>query len=400
MDGTLLFSPLQLPCGAALRNRIFKAPMSDALGTGRGTPSDAQVNLYRIWADGGAALLVVGEVQIDPMYPENPGNLVLSDTSSIDEFATLCQTVRSYNTHLWAQLGHAGPIAHRDVCEQPLGPSPFDRGDFRCRAITLSEIDTLPATYATAALNAKQAGFSGVHLHAAHGFLLSQFLSPLLNRRTDRYGGSTVARFRLVDEVIKAIRAAVGHHFPIGIKINSTDELDGSLQEPEALEVVRLLDSTSIDLVEISGGTYIPGFDRLAMPKRTRPYFLSFARAARGLTTKPIVLSGGFREYEQVMAVLESGVIDAVSMARALILSPKLPANWEAGHQDSPQFPRFVASPPGGITAWFTELLAEIATTSRSNLKITPAEALVQRSRKDQELSKVWNRRFRDIGAP
>ena len=143
--------------------------------------------------------------------------------------------------HLWPQLGHAGALSHPPI-STPKGPSPLDVDGLQCAGMSAEEVRELPSMYARTAAYAKDAGFSGVHVHAGHGFLLSQFLSPLFNRREDGYGGSIEARCRIVLKVIDEVRRAVGPSFPVGIKINSTDKLEGGLTEADALEVVRLLD--------------------------------------------------------------------------------------------------------------------------------------------------------------
>ena len=162
------------------------------------------------------------------------------------------------DSHIWPQLGHAGALSHLPI-SQPKGPSALNIEGLQCEGMSTEEVKELPAIYATTALYAKKAGFNGILLHAGHGFLFSQFLSPLFNHRTDGYGGSIEARFQIIKDVISEVRVKVGDSFPVAIKINSTDKLEGGLTEIDAFEVVRMLDKTSIDLIDISGGTYFPG---------------------------------------------------------------------------------------------------------------------------------------------
>ena len=237
----LLQGSLELPCGAILKNRIAKSPMSDALGNGAGDPTEAQIHLYERWADGGVAVSFIGEVQGDPRFPEKPGNLVLAANTDQEMMRSLVSRSTIAGAHLWPQLGHAGALSHSPI-SQPKGPSALDIEGLRCAGMSLDEIRELPDMYASTALQAKTLGFSGVLVHAGHGFLLSQFLSPLFNRRSDGYGGSIEARCRIVLEVISEVRRVVGPSFPVGIRINSTDKLEGGLTEADALEVVRLLD--------------------------------------------------------------------------------------------------------------------------------------------------------------
>ena len=246
---------------------------------GRPDPTEAQARLCERWAQGGVALSVIGEVQIDPRFPERPGNLALHAGSDTQAMRTLTSRAVVDGAHLWAQLGHAGALSHRPISE-PKGPSALDLEGPRCAAMPIQEVQALPERFASAALQAQAAGFSGVQVHAGHGFFLSQFLSPLFNHRSDGYGGSIEARCRIVIDIVNRVRSAVGPSFPVGIRINSTDQLGGGLTEADALEVVRMLDRTSIDLIDLSGGTYFPGAKASSDNAGPGPYFLDFARRA------------------------------------------------------------------------------------------------------------------------
>jgi len=289
----ILGKSLELPCGAILKNRLVKAPMSDSLGDGEGGPTEALIQLYERWAEGGAALSIVGEVQGDPRYPEKPGNLVLNSKTNQQPLLQLTRRATIEGAHLWPQLGHAGALSHLPI-SQPKGPSAIHVGSLQCGGMSNDEVNNLPKLFAQTAEHAKSAGFSGVQIHAAHGFLLSQFLSPLFNHRTDAYGGSIEARCNIVVKMIKEVRRVVGPEFPIGIKINSTDKLEGGLTENDALEVLRMLDQTSVDLIDISGGTYFPGAKSSSDGAGDGPYFLGFASKAKEITNIPLTVTGGF----------------------------------------------------------------------------------------------------------
>lgn len=354
-----LSRPLELPCGMILKNRLAKSPMSDSLGNGQGDPTEAQIRLYERWAEGGAAVSFIGEVQGDPRFPEKPGNLVFGEHTDQQAIRALASRATIEGSHLWPQLGHAGALSHLPI-SQPKGPSALDIEDLKCAGMSLNEVQELPGLYARTALHAKTAGFSGVHLHAGHGFLLSQFLSPLFNHRNDGYGGSIEARCRIVLEVINEVRRAVGPLFPVGIRINSTDKLEGGLTEVDALEVVRLLDQTSIDLIDISGGTYFPGAKASSDGSSQGPYFRDFARLAKGITKVPLMVTGGFKTREQAAEALASGDVDMAGLGRAIILNPRLPKVWLAEGGGNPDFPKFESPPLGGITAWYTMLLTAL----------------------------------------
>ncbi len=166
-------------------------------GDGCGNPTDAQIRLYQRWADGGVAVMIVGEVQGSPHFAEKPGNLVLRSDSELALFKELARKGASNEAHLWLQLGHAGAMAHPPI-STPKGPSVIDISGLTCKAFTLEEVRSLPTEFARTARKAQSLGFNGVQIHAAHGFLLSQFLSPLFNKRDDEYGGSIDARMRLL----------------------------------------------------------------------------------------------------------------------------------------------------------------------------------------------------------
>jgi len=386
--------PLDLPCGARLKNRLAKAAMSDSLGDGEGNPTELQMRLYERWAEGGAALTVIGEVQTTPHYPEKPGNLVLIPDADMTTLRALAARGSIQDTHIWPQLGHAGALSHAPISD-PKGPSPLNVEGLQCAGMTRAEIQSLPTFYAKAASIAKAVGFTGVQIHAGHGFLLSQFLSPLFNHRTDAFGGSIASRFRIIAEIIDAVREAVGATFPVGIKINSTDQLVGGLSEDEALEVVRMLDLTSIDLIDVSGGTYFPGApsssDRTAS---SGPYFLDFAERAKSVTAIPIMLTGGFKTRDETKMVMERGAADVVGLARAMVLNPSLPDTWLSAGGGDPEFPVFDATVPGGVTAWYSMRLTAIGKDKDGAFDQSLAAALKAYEAQDEERCTKWRARF------
>ncbi|MCP1676979.1 2,4-dienoyl-CoA reductase-like NADH-dependent reductase (Old Yellow Enzyme family) [Natronocella acetinitrilica] len=370
--------------------------MSDSLGDGRGNPTATQIRLYERWAQGGAALSLIGEVQVDPRFPEKPGNLVLGPTTNRAAVRELTHRAAIDDAHIWPQLGHAGALAHPPL-SMPKGPSPLDVEGLRCEGMSAEEVAALPAQYAEAAAQAKALGFTGVQIHAGHGFLLSQFLSPLFNQRSDAWGGDVRARTRVVVEIVAAVRQQVGPAFPVGIKINTSDQLVGGLTADEGLEVVRILDGTSLDLIEFSGGTYFPGAPSASDSLGGGPYFIDFARRARPLTRKPLVTTGGFKTRDQVVEAVASGVTDAVGLARALVLDPALPARWISAMNeevDDPSFPRFRDPPPEGITAWYTQRLTAIGEDEEGDYGLSLQEAIAAYQGRDQARVQNWRERF------
>ena len=392
----VLRSSLELPCGAILKNRLAKAAMSDSLGNGEGDPTAAQIRLYERWAEGGAAVSIIGEVQGDPRFPEKPGNLVFGAHTNQQAIQSLASRAVIEGAHLWPQLGHAGALSHLPI-SQPKGPSALNIEGLQCAGMSIDEIQELPGMYARTAVHAKTAGFSGVHIHAGHGFLLSQFLSPLFNRRSDGYGGSIEARSRVVLDVIGEVRRAVGSSFPIGIRINSTDKLEGGLTEVDALEVVRLLDQTSIDLIDISGGTYFPGAKASSDGSSRGPYFLDFARRAKGVTNVPLMATGGFKRREQAVDAVASGDVDMVGLARAMVLNPRLAEAWLIEEGGDPEFPRFESAPPGGITAWYTMRLTALGEDRENAFTLDLPSAIRIYEERDAQRCVEWRERFSNL---
>ncbi|MFA0442340.1 oxidoreductase [Vibrio sp. 10N.286.49.C2] len=389
----LLDRPLELPCGAVIKNRLMKSAMSDSLANGEGNPTEAQSRLYERWAEGGIGLSIVGEVQVDARFPERPGNLVLTEHSNIKDLQGLTSRASVNDAHIWPQLGHAGGLAFKPI-SLPKGPSPLKIDEFDCAGMSEKEVSLLPERYAGAANIAKKAGFTGVQIHAGHGFLLSQFLSPLFNHRKDQYGGSIEARSRIIVEIIDKIRGVVGAAFPIGIKVNSSDQLEGGLTQDDALEVIRILNKTSIDLIEISGGSYFPGAKSSSDSASSGPYFVDFAIKAKSLTDIPLVVTGGFKTREQIVDVLSSNIADSIGLGRVLILRPELPNDWIEGATIIPRFPKFQAPPPGGVTAWYTMLLTAIGNDNEREFNLELLPAIHAYETRDKSRISQWKKKY------
>ncbi len=386
-----LGEPLELRSGLRLRNRLVKAAMSDSLGDGAGRPTAEQVELYRRWGDGGAALSILGEVQVDPRFPEKPGNLVLDGKTTGPLLGRLADIAHQTGSHIWPQLGHAGALAYAPL-SKPLGPSALDLDGLNCGEMPIDEVEALPNRFATAAVTAQQAGFSGAEIHAAHGFLLSQFLSPLFNHRQDRYGGSIEARAQLLLDIVHRVRQRAGQGFGIGVKLNATDELEGGLSQADALTIVEMLDQHQVDLIDISGGTYFPGAPSSSDRPSDGPYYTEFARRARSLTGAAIMLTGGLKTRTHAADVLAAGV-DLVGLARTMVLNPELPNDWLTTGTN-PTFPVFDSTPPGGVTAWYTMRLTAIAQGQEASYHLTPDAALRDYDLRDQSRVAAWTNQF------
>ena len=343
---TVLAQPLTLPNGTVVKNRLLKSAMSEALGTREGSPTPELNHLYKAWADGGIGLCVTGNVMIDLKARGEPGNVVIEDDTHLAALKAWAKAATAKNTHCWVQLNHPGKQAPKGLNRETVAPSavPF-RDDMKAffatpRELTDAEVHALVARFGKAAGIVKQAGFTGVQIHGAHGYLVSQFLSPHHNVRTDGWGGTPEKRRRFVLEVYQAMRKAVGAKFPIGIKLNSADFQRGGFTEEESLDTIRALADAGIDLIEISGGTYeAPAMTGVKTSKEpvkesTRlreAYFLDFAEKARAAVKTPLVVTGGFRSAQGMAQAIESGAVDMVGLARMLAIEPDAPKKLLAG---------------------------------------------------------------------
>ena len=258
-----LFSPLALPNGAVIPNRIAKAAMEENMADDDHAPSDALIRLYRAWAAGEAGLIITGNVMIDARAMTGPGGVVLEDDGHLDRFTAWAEAARAGGGQVWMQINHPGRQMPASLGQETLAPSPvaIDLGAQsklfpRPRAMTAADIAEVERRFVETARLAERAGFTGVEVHAAHGYLLSQFLSPLTNQRDDRWGGSLENRARLLVDVVAGIRAAVAPGFAVSVKLNSADFQRGGFSPEDARAVVALLTPLGVDLVELSGGSY------------------------------------------------------------------------------------------------------------------------------------------------
>ncbi len=334
-------APLTLPCGAVLPNRIAKSAMSEQLGDPHHAPGNELVTLYRTWAEGGAGLLVTGNVMIDRTALGEARNVVFDDAGALPGIRAWAKAATAAGNHAWVQLNHPGRQSPRTLVAEPVAPSAVRlelgaRLFATPRALTAPEIEDLIARFARAAKLAKDGGFTGVQVHGAHGYLVSQFLSPRTNLRGDAWGGTPERRRRFLLEVVAAIRAVVGRDFPIGVKLNSADFQRGGFDEAESMDVVAALEDVGLDLLEISGGSYeMPAMmgegARKASTVAREAYFLEYARAVRARTRLPLMLTGGFRSLAGMAGAIAEGAVDVVGLARPLAVEPDLPARLLAG---------------------------------------------------------------------
>lgn len=349
-----LSQALRLPCGASLPNRLAKAAMTEGLADRylRATPKLCR--LYERWSNGGAGLLITGNVQIDKRVLERPGNVAIDGNGGIKELEDWAEAGTYNGNQLWMQISHAGRQAPWYVSWEPLAPSPVQLdilGTYRKpRAVTEAEIKEFIARWAMVAGVAKDAGFTGVQIHAAHGYLLSSFLSPVVNRRSDQWGGSLENRSRFLIETIRAVRKRVGPDFPVAIKLNSADFQRGGFAFEDCLKLVETLNQEGLDLLEVSGGSYeqprLLGYEGDAKKvegesstAQREAYFLKYAKQVRAIAKMPVMVTGGFRSREVMVQALASGDADVIGLGRPLCGDPELPTKLlEAEVTEAPRY--------------------------------------------------------------
>ncbi len=343
-----LRQPLTLPCGAVLPNRLLKSAMTENLADPHDNSTTALDTLYAKWAQGGTGLLISGNVMVDRRYLERAGNLVIDEKTNRDALRRLAAAGKSGGNAFWLQVSHPGRQCPRLVNPHPLAPSPVKvhlLGMFaQPTAMTPSDIEDAIRRYAYVALTAKETGFDGVQIHGAHGYLISQFLSPIANRRNDEWGGSLENRARFLLRVIETVREAVGPEFPVGLKLNSADFQKGGFTLEDCVAVVEMLNDR-IDLLEISGGTYealaligqlgdAPPATGRESTRRREAYFLDYARAIREVAKMPLVVTGGFRDRSLMEQAVADGEIDMVGLARPLCVDPDISRKLMDGESD------------------------------------------------------------------
>lgn len=377
MSSVNITNSVEIKQGFDVKNRLFKSAMSEQLGDKQHNPTTGLMKVYKTWAEGGIGLSVTGNVMIDRTALGEPKNVVLDEQSDIAKFAQWAKAAKANDAKIWMQLNHPGKQIPSYLSKEPVAPSaiPLGRGLEKAfnkpRALAESEILEIIEKFATSARMAQNAGFDGVQIHGAHGYLVSQFLSSRHNQRTDQWGGSLENRMRFVVEVYKAIRSKTGDDFPVGIKLNSADYMKGGFTPEESMQVIQKLGEIGIDLIEISGGTYespsMVGHKVKASTQAREAYFLEYAEQTRKLVDTKLVVTGGFRSTAAMNEALASGATDMIGLARPLAIYPDLP-NQAMANDD---FKAIVPTPTSGIQAvdkmamlsitWFETQIARIA---------------------------------------
>ncbi len=363
-----VFTSFTLPCGAILPNRLAKAAMEENMSDEGQIPGQDMLRLYQRWAEGGTGLLITGNVMVDGRAMTGPGGIVLEKDSELAPFEAWAKAAKKNDTQVWMQINHPGRQVYAAMGGDVLSPSDvaIDLGKHshlfgKPKAMTHEDIRQLIQRFVDTALKAEQAGFDGIQVHGAHGYLISQFLSPLTNKRDDEFGGSIENRMRLLIAIIEAIRAKVSAKFAVAVKINSADFQRGGFDADDAKTVILALNALEVDLVELSGGSYeSPAMQGNAAEKTAKDgrslqreaYFLEFAKEIAQVATMPIMTTGGVRRLAIAEDVLANG-IDIVGMGTALAMNPSLPNDWKENSKISAHDPS---------VQWKDKTLSSIAT--------------------------------------
>ena len=337
-----LSDEIKLPCGAVLANRIAKAAMTEGLSGGDNHANARFVELYRRWGEGGAALLITGNVLVDRWHLERGGNLAIEgmqSNSALAALADMAKAAKAHGAQIWMQLNHAGRQTQKMINKHPKAPSnvglKMGNGRFATPTpLTSAEIETAISAFVNAAKTAESTGFDGVQVHAAHGYLVSQFLSPLSNVRTDEFGGSLQNRARFLLDIITRIRSSVRKTFAVSVKLNSADFQKGGFSDDDSATVAGWLQEAGVDLIEVSGGNYeqpqMIGFERkdpLAAQKREstvkrEAYFLDFVPKLRAKISIPVMVTGGFRSVAAMQSALSNDGVDMIGLGRPMVIDP------------------------------------------------------------------------------
>ena len=340
----LINESFTLPCGQVIKNRICKAAMTERIAKGNNLAHHGHANLYDRWADGNIGISLTGNVQVDRRNLEGPANVAIDKNNYKEQFDALkawSKAGTKNNTQLWMQISHAGRQTPGEINSSPMAPSDIGLkipGKNFGTPTPMTEEDILDVIdrFVFTAKIARDTGFTGVQFHSAHGYLLSEFLSPDINNRTDAWGGSIENRTRIHLEIIKRCRQEVGEDYPISVKLNSADFQKGGFSPDESIKVAQMLENAGVDIIEISGGTYeqpkLIGVEASINAKRSEKrkestiareaYFLEYAQDIRKAVSIPLMVTGGFRTREGINGALQSNVCQIVGIGRPLCADP------------------------------------------------------------------------------
>ena len=337
--------------GYTFKNRFIKGAMSEGLANKAGDVNDIHLKLYETWGQGGLGCSITGNVMVDINAKNEPGVVAIEDEHDLVSLTKWANIGKQYNMLQLVQLSHPGRQCPKGLNKETVAPSAIAFSPALStffgtpRALTEAEILDIIQRFGNAARICKKAGFEGVQLHGAHGYLISQFLSPLTNQRTDQWGGSIENRMRFLLEIYREVRKQTGENFIVSVKLNSADFQRGGFTEEDAMAVFRAIDAEGIDLIEISGGTYEAPAMAGAKRKKSadepevkqstvarEAYFLEFAEKIRKEVKTALMVTGGFRSRQGMNDALQSEACDFIGMARPLAVETDAPDHLLVGN--------------------------------------------------------------------
>ena len=422
----ILKSKLILPCGKTLKNRICKSALTERIAEGSNLVNQKHLNLYEKWAEGNVGTVLTGNVQVDKRYLESAGNVAIEKSNYKDQIELLkkwTEVGTKNNTNLWMQISHAGRQTPGDLNMKPVAPSDVGlkipgKKYGTPKPLTNEEIEDVIERFIFTAKVAHDTGFTGIQIHSAHGYLMSEFLSPDINKRNDEWGGSLENRSRILLRIINGCRKALGDNYPISVKLNSADFQKGGFSAEDSSKVASMLSEAKIDLLEISGGTYeqprLLGLDTVSInPKRSEirkestiareAYFLAYTEEIKKVIDIPLMVTGGFRSRLAMETAINQGACEIVGIGRPLCSDPlSVKKLLDRSIDVLPTFEKTLSIGPGwlsqrspfrliqalnafGIQSWFYSQIRRISEGLSPDLSLNPFKAFRTDGKIDKE---------------
>ena len=427
----ILKSKLILPCGKTLKNRICKSALTERIAEGSNLVNQKHLNLYEKWAEGNVGTVLTGNVQVDKRYLESAGNVAIEKSNYKDQIELLkkwTEVGTKNNTNLWMQISHAGRQTPGDLNMKPVAPSDVGlkipgRKYGTPKPLTNEEIEDVIERFIFTAKVAQDTGFTGIQIHSAHGYLMSEFLSPDINKRNDEWGGSLENRSRILLRIINGCREALGDNYPISVKLNSADFQKGGFSAEDSSKVASMLSDAKIDLLEISGGTYeqprLLGLDTVSInPKRSEirkestiareAYFLAYTEEIKKVIDIPLMVTGGFRSRLAMETAINQGACEIVGIGRPLCSDPSsVKKLLDRSIDVLPTFEKTLSIGPGwlsqrspfrliqalnafGIQSWYYSQIRRISEGLSPDLSLNPFKAFRSDGKIDKETVKAY----------
>ncbi|MFC2160916.1 tRNA-dihydrouridine synthase [Acidobacteriota bacterium] len=333
---SILFTPIKIG-EISIPNRFVRSATHDFMATNEGLITERQISLYRNLGKGEVGLILSGHAFVHLAGKASPYQIGVHNDDTIEGLKRMAQAVHETHSRIFLQIAHAGRQTKEKLCGcTPMGPSPVYEPVFKItpKEMTVKEIEEVAAQFIQASLRAKQAGFDGVQLHVAHGYLLSSFISPYTNKRNDEYGGTLENRVRIILNIVKGIRETAGDQFPLIVKLNATDSLPGGLTEEDSLHLGSILEESGIAAIEVSGGMAESGEGSVWNGLRSEQdegYFVDYAAKIKKTVRIPVFGLGGIRTFSNMENIILKGRADMVSMSRPFIRQPFLVREFRLG---------------------------------------------------------------------